>query len=63
MPQEHEHDIYQIDWPMFMSAVERQKMLQDKVHRAAKYMAALESCTVTSSTRNFDVRQQVTGCV
>ena len=57
----HEHELHHIDWPMFMSAVDRQKLLQGKILRAAKYIAALESCPVANLTRISNVGQQTTG--
>lgn len=59
--QEYEHELHYIDWPMFMSAVDRQKLLQGKILRAAKYIAALESCPVAIKPRNSDVRPKNTG--
>ena len=53
---EHELDIHYIDWPMFMSADQRQKLLLGKIQRAAKYVAALETCPVANVSRNFNVR-------
>ena len=60
---EHEPDIHYIDWPVFMSADDRQKLLQGKILRAAKYIAALERCPAAIATRNFDVRPKNTGSI
>ena len=59
----HEHDLHHQDWPMFMSAVDRQKLLQGKILRAAKYIAALERCPAAIANRKFDVRPKNTGSV
>ena len=59
--QEQKHELHHRDWPVFLSAEQRQKLLQSKFHRAASYIAALESCPVATLTRNFDVKHQTTG--
>ena len=59
--QEQKPELHHIDWPMFLSAEHRQKLLQGKIQRAAKYVAALETCPAAKITRNFDVRPQNTG--
>ena len=56
---EHELDIHRIDWPLFMSADDQQKMLEGKIMRAARYIAALQHCPV-AQRRNFNVRSQHT---
>ena len=56
---EHELDLHNADWPMFMSADDQQKMLEGKIMRAARYIAALQHCPV-AQRRNFDVRSQHT---
>ena len=61
--QEQKHDLHHIDWPMFLSAEQRQKLLQDKINRAASYVAALEDCPAATVTRNFDVKSQFRGSI
>jgi len=58
---EQKPDIHLIDWPVFLSADQRQKLLQGKILRAAKYIAALETCPVATQTRNSNVRPQNQG--
>ena len=57
---EHEHELHHNDWPMFMSADDRQKMLQGKIQRAASYIAALQKCPVAQRRNFFNVNPRAT---
>ena len=57
---EHEHELHHIDWPMFMSADDRQKMLQGKILRAAQYLSGLQDCPVAQRRNFFDVNSRTT---
>ena len=59
--QEQKHELHHMDWPVFLSAEQRQKLLRSKLQRATEYIRALEICSATKLTENFDARTKVTG--
>ena len=53
--QEQDSGIHYVEWPDVLSAVDRQKLLQGKLQRAAQYIAARRR-TVAGATEITDVK-------